>query len=83
MTIEELKKHVRPLVWKKEYDTGRSFIPINCIDEKVFIFKNRGGTWFSHADCENYPTKKEAIQSVEEYHLRELAKYFDLDEPND
>ena len=83
MTLEDLKKHVRPLAWKKEYDTGSSFIPINCIDERVFIFQNRGGTWFSYADCENYPTKEEAMQSVEEYHLRELAKYFDLDEPND
>lgn len=80
MTLEDLKKHVRPLAWKKEYDTGSSFIPINCIDERVFIFQNRGGTWFSYADCENYPTKKEAMQAVEEYHLRELAKYFKLED---
>lgn len=80
MTLEELKKHVRPLAWKKEYDTGSSFIPINCIDERVFIFQNRGGTWFSYADDHNYPTKEEAMQSVEEYHLRELAKFFDLEE---
>ena len=65
MTLEDLKKHVRPLAWKKEYDTGSSFIPINCIDERVFIFQNRGGTWFSYADCENYPTKKEAMQAEE------------------
>ena len=80
MTLEDLKKHVRPLAWKKEYDTGSSFILINCIDERVFIFQNRGGTWFSYADCENYPTKKEAMQAVEEYHLRELAKFFDLED---
>lgn len=83
MTLEELKKHVRPLAWKKEYDTGSSFIPINCIDERVFIFQNANGTWYSYADEQNYPTKEEAMQSVEEYHLRELAKYFDLEDENE
>lgn len=80
MTFEDLKKQARPLVWKKEYDTGDSFIPINCIDEKAFIFQNVNGTWYSYADERNYPTKEEAMQSVEEYHLRELAKFFELEE---
>lgn len=80
MTLEELKKHVRPLAWKKEYDTGNCFIPTNCIDLSAFIFPNVNGTWYSYADHQNYPTKEEAEQSVEEYHLRELAKFFELED---
>ena len=44
MTLEDLKKHVRPLVWREEDDAKNSFLPINCIDEKVFIFKNKSDT---------------------------------------
>ena len=80
MTLEELKKHVRPLTWGKQYDTGTCFIPVNCIDERVFIFQNTDGTWFGYGDGKNHPTKEEAMQSVEEYHLRELAKYFKLED---
>ena len=79
MTLEELKKHVRPLVWEKEEGTN-AFLPLNCIDMSAFIFRNESGTWFSYADDYNHPTKEEAMQSVEEYHLRELAKFFDLEE---
>ena len=79
MTLEDLKKHVRPLVWKKE-NIINTFTPINCIDARVFILENKSGTWFSYADCKNYPTKAAAMQSVEEYHLRKLAKLFFLEE---
>ena len=79
MTLEELKKHVRPLVWKKEECTN-AFLALNCIDLSAFIFQNESGTWFSYADDQNYPTKEEAMKSVEEYHLRELAKYFKLED---
>lgn len=41
---------------------------------------NEDGTWLSDYDGERYPTKEDAMRSVEEYHLRELAKYFDLEE---
>ena len=80
MTFEELKRTARPLVWEKENDTGGPFIPINCIDEKAFIFQNVNGTWFGYVDGKNHPTKEEAMQSVEEYHLRELAKFFYLED---
>ena len=79
MTLEELKKHARPLVWEKEEGTN-AVLPLNCIDTDAFIFHNESGTWFSYADDQNYPTKEEAIQSIEEYHLRELAKFFDLED---
>lgn len=78
MTLEDLKKHARPLVWEKE--DNNVFLPINCIDVSAFIFHNESGTWFSYADDQNHPTKEAAMQSVEEYHLRELAKFFDLED---
>lgn len=82
MTLEDLKKNARPLVWKKD-ELENAFVPINCIDGNVFILHTRNCRWYSNAEYEEYETKEEAMQSVEEYHLRELAKYFDLDEPND
>ena len=48
-----------------------------------FIEKNEDGTWLSCYDGESYPTKEEAMRSVEEYHLRNIAKCFDLGDPND
>lgn len=81
MTIEELKKHVRPLVWELDKTDG-SILPINCINISAFILQNEDGTWYSYVNDWNYRTKEEAEQSVEEYHLRELAKFFELeDEP--
>lgn len=79
MTLEDLKKHVRPLVWEKEEGTN-AFLPLNCIDISAFISQNEDGTWYSYVNDWNYRTNEEAEQSVEEYHLRELAKYFDLEE---
>lgn len=79
MTLEELKKHARPLVWEKDERDG-SLIPTNCIDRHAFVSHGRSWTWYSYADDKEYETKEEAMQSVEEYHLRELAKYFDLEE---
>lgn len=79
MTLEELKKHARPLVWEKEEGTN-VFLPINCIDISAFISQNENGTWFNYVNDHDHPTKEEAMQSVEEYHLRELAKFFELED---
>ena len=79
MTQEDLKKYVRPLVWVGE-DKTNAFMAINCIDTRAFIFPNDDGTWYSYADDQNYPTREEAERSIEEYHLTELSKFFDLDE---
>lgn len=79
MTREELKKYVLPLEWKKVKGSN-SFLAINCIDISSFIVQRKDGTWYSYVDDQNYRTKEEAMQSVEEYHLRELAKFFDLEE---
>lgn len=81
MALEELKKHVKPLRWHNPDPTIS--IATNYIGEHASIEKIEDGTWISYADCGLHPTKEEAMRSVEEYHLRELAKYFDLDEPND
>ena len=78
MTLEELKKHVRPLAWKE--DVANTFIPFNCIDPTAVIVKINSLSWFSYADLRKYRTKEEAMQSVEEYHIRELAKFLDLEE---
>lgn len=80
MTLEELKKHARPLAWENEYELNNILRPINCVDKDAFVCLNPDGTWFSYAGNKNYPTKEEAMQSVEEYHLRELAKFFDLED---
>nr|DAJ31185.1 MAG TPA: hypothetical protein [Caudoviricetes sp.] len=79
MTLEDIRKHARPLVWEKD-EQDNSLIPINCIDTSAFIFPNESGTWYSYADDQNYPTKEEAMQSIKEYHLIELAKLFHLEE---
>lgn len=79
MTLEDLKKHVRPLIWEKD-ERDSSFIPINCIDRYAFVSHGNNWMWYSYADDKEYETKEEAMQSVEEYHLRELAKFFDLEE---
>lgn len=81
MTLEELKKHARPLAWFPEQGTD-AYIAVNCIDPRTFIFPNIDGTWYSYADDQNYDTREEAEKSAEEYHLQELAKYFILDEEN-
>lgn len=79
MTLEDLKKHARPLVWELDKTDG-SILPINCINTSAFILQNEDGTWYSYVNDWNYPTKEEAMQSVEEYHLRELAKFFELED---
>lgn len=79
MTFEDIRKSARPLVFEKD-ERDSSFIPTNCIDRHAFISETRNWTWYSYADDKEYDTKEEAMQSVEEYHLRELAKFFDLEE---
>lgn len=78
MTLEELKKHVRPLAWKK--DEKHELFTTNCISGYSFVVLNKKQKWYSHADDRLYETKEEAMQSVEEYHLRELAKFFKLED---
>ena len=79
MKLKDLKKHARPLVWEKDERDG-SLIPTNCIDRHASVSHGRNWTWYSYADDKEYDTKKEAMQSVEEYHLRELAKFFELED---
>ena len=79
MTLEELKKHVRPLVWESG-ERKNYFTPANCIDRRAFVTRGRGWSWCNHADDKEYETKEEAMQSVEAYHLRELAKFFELED---
>lgn len=78
MTLEELKKHVKPLRWNNLDPTIS--IATNYIGEHDSIEKIEDGTWISYADYRLHPTKEEAMQSVEEHHLRELAKFFDLED---
>lgn len=78
MTREELKKHIRPLVWENDCDDN-SLAPINCIDRNAFICQTGNGMWYSYGDDDTYHTKEEAIQAIEEYHIRELSKFFVLD----
>ena len=80
MTLEDLKKHVKPLSWINPDPTIS--IATNYIGEHGSIEKIEDGAWISYADHRLHPTKEEAMQSVEEHHLRELAKFFELeDEP--
>lgn len=81
MTLEELKKHIRPLVWEAE-EGSDVYKAVNCIDPAMYIFPNTDGTWYSYADGYNHSTREEAEKSAEEYHLQELEKYFILDEEN-
>ncbi|WP_298574699.1 hypothetical protein [uncultured Porphyromonas sp.] len=78
MTLEDLKKHVRPLVWEKD-ERDNSLIPTNSIDKHAFVSHGRSWTWYSYADDKEYTTKVEAMQAVEDKHLRELAKFFELE----
>ena len=81
MTLEGLKKHAKPLVWEEQEERSNAFLPLNCIDKDTFIYKGERGAWFSYADIiRSCPTKEEAMQHVEEYHLRKLAKFFDLED---
>lgn len=80
MTLEELKKHARPLAWENHGWLESVLLPMNCMDVNAFVCRNPDGTWFSYADHKDHPTMEEAMQSVEEYHLRELAKFFEIDD---
>lgn len=82
MTLEDLRKHVKPLRWCELGDEMAR--PIDCIAKIQcdFIEMNEDGTWLSYYDGKRYPTKEDAVRSVEEFHLRELAKYFDLEDQN-
>lgn len=78
MTFEDLKKHVRPLVWEK--DEKLELFTTNCISGYSCVALNKEQKWYSLAADRLYETKEEAMQSVEEFHLRELSKFFILDE---
>ena len=78
MTFEDLKKHVRPLVWEK--DEELELFTTNCISGYSCVALNKEQKWYSLAADRLYETKEEAMQSAEEFHLRELSKFFILDE---
>ena len=82
MTLEDLRKHVKPLRWCELGDEMARAIDSIANVKYNFIEMNEDGTWLSYCDGKRYPTKEDAMRSVEEYHLRELAKYFDLEDPN-
>lgn len=79
MTLEDLKKHARSLDWD-ESEIPHTFSTINAVAYCPFIIETSTGEWEIHGFGRVYPTKEEAMQSVEEYHIRELAKFFVLDE---
>lgn len=81
MTLEDLRKHIKPLTWC-EFGDGLA-APISHVLSFDFIEKNEDGTWISCYDGESYPNKEEAMRSVEEYHLRNIAKCFNLEDTND
>lgn len=84
MTLEELKKHAKPLVWEDDELVSEPFLPyLGGICLPIFIYRAEDGEYHNNIVDQGYTTKEEAMQSVEEYHLRELAKYFDLDVPNE
>lgn len=78
MTSEDIKKHVRPLVWEK--DEKLELFTTNCISGYSCVALNKEQKWYSLAADRLYETKEEAMQSVEEFHLRELSKFFNLEE---
>ena len=78
MTLEELRKYVKPLRWCEFGD--KLARPISHVLPFDFIEMSEDGTWISYYDGESYTTKEEAMRSVEEYYLRQLAKCFDLEE---
>nr|DAN81947.1 MAG TPA: hypothetical protein [Caudoviricetes sp.] len=80
MTLEELKKHARPLVWEK--DEKLELFTTNCISGYSCVALNKEQKWYSLAAGRLYETKAEAMQSIEEYHLRELVKFFNLEDEN-
>lgn len=81
MTLEDIKKHARPLVWENDELISRTCLPDKeGVYSFIFVYQWDDGKYYNTLEDEAYDTKKEAMQYVEEYHLRELAKFFDLDE---
>nr|DAT16131.1 MAG TPA: hypothetical protein [Caudoviricetes sp.] len=82
MTLEDLKKHAKPLVWENDELVSRTCLPNNQegIYSFIFIYRRGSGKYYSNIGDKGYETKEEAMQSVEEYHLRELAKFFELED---
>lgn len=78
MTFEDIKKNARPLVWKK--DEKLELFTTNCISGYSCVALNEEQKWYSLAADRLYGTKEEAMQSIEEYHLEELSKFFNLEE---
>lgn len=79
MTLEDLKKNAKALEWE-ESESPHSFHAINAVAYCSFIIEISSGEWEIHGFGKVYPTKEEAMQAVEEYHIRELAKFFELEE---
>lgn len=82
MTLEDLKKHAKPLVWENDELVSRTCLPNHQegIYSFIFIYRSESGEYHNNIDDQGYPTKEEAMQYVEEYHLRELAKFFEIDD---
>ena len=78
MTREELGKHIKPLKWIY-YGKG-SFRTADVTGRWHFIKMKDDGTWVNRTDGLCYPNLEKAKQSVEEYHLRNLVEFFDLEE---
>lgn len=84
MTYGDIKKHARPLVWENDELISRTCLPDKeGVYSFISVYQWDDGKYYNTLEDEAYDTKKEAMQSVEEYHLRELAKFFDLEDPND
>ena len=81
MTFEELKKRARPLVWEDDELVSNPCLPyLEGICSFIFIYRAEDGEYHSNIVDQGYTTKEEAMQAVEEKHLRELAKFFELEE---
>ena len=77
MTLEDLKKEARPLYLRKE---GSIYETMICVGRLAYIEQERSGKWWNSVTNNRYETKEDAIRALEEIHLRNLAKHFDLDE---
>lgn len=81
MTFEEIKKHAKPLVWEDDELVSEPCLPyLDGISLPIFIYRVEDGEYHSNIVDQGYTTKEEAMQAVEDKHLRELAKFFELED---
>ena len=77
MTLEDLKKKARPLYLRKE---GSIYETMICAGRSAYIEQEQSQKWWNSVTNNRYETKEDAIRALEEIHLRNLAKLFDLEE---